>query len=134
VAKLMNNPDRGAKTREGTGGKDYYGVIRSAVAVGCPRVFLMESGFHDNWLDEEFLLKDENLIRIAEVQAKVVLNAFGVKNGVTVASNPAPSDIKTLIMGASILKADQLAAFLLSKNPTPKLNCTALEHPKLRNF
>ena len=119
VAAFMNNPDRGAKTREGNGGKDYFGVIRAAVAAGCPHVFLMENGFHDNWLDEEILLKDDNLKRIAEVQARVIMDSLG--------ANIASSTTKTPIMGASVLTAERLAAYLLSKNAAPKINCSALE-------
>ena len=131
VSKLMGNPDRGAKTREGNGGKDYYGVIRSAVAAGCPRVFLMESGFHDNRLDEEFLLKDENLKRIAEAQASVIMEVLGVTSKPTDTPSPALPTIpaqanKMLIMGYPVLTAEQLAAFLLSKNSTPKISCSAI--------
>ncbi len=42
-SEIMGNNDRGAKTKKGSGDKDYYGVIRSAVKVGCPYVFLVES-------------------------------------------------------------------------------------------
>jgi N-acetylmuramoyl-L-alanine amidase len=80
VAAVMGNPDRGAKTRIGMGDTDYYGVIRSAAAAGCPHIFLIENGFHDNEIDEEFLLKDENLRRIAEAQAKVILEVLGIKS------------------------------------------------------
>jgi hypothetical protein len=124
VSTLMNNPDRGAKTRVGNGGMDYYGVIRAAVAAGCPQVFLMENGFHDNERDEAFLLKDENLKRIAEVQARIILDTLGVKKSV---ANPELQLIKHPIMGTSALIAEQLSAFLLSRNPHPRISCTALE-------
>ena len=120
VSRLMGNPDRGAKTLVGNGGTDFYGVIRAAVAAGCPKVFLMESGFHDNELDEVFLLKDENLKRIAEAQAQVILETLGVKS-------LEPQIAKHPIMGTSALFAEQLAAFLQSRNPHPRINCTALE-------
>ena len=80
TALLMNHPDRGAKTRMGNNNQDFFGVIRAAVAAGCPRVFLMESGFHDNPIDEAFLLQDLNLMRIADVQADIILDVFGVGN------------------------------------------------------
>jgi hypothetical protein len=125
VAGIMGNPNRGAKTREGTGGLDYYGVIRAAVAAGCPRVFLMESGFHDNATDEAFLLNDENLKAIAYVQSKVILDALGMAAHAPGLASQAAS--KTPITGASVLTAEELSAFLLSVNPTPKINCSALE-------
>jgi hypothetical protein len=124
VSTLMDNPDRGAKTRVGNGGADYFGVIRAAVAAGCPHVFLMESGFHDNELDEAFLLKAKNLRRIAEVQAQIILDTLGVKK---TASKPELQHMKKPIMGTSALSAEQLATFLLSRNPHPRINCTALE-------
>ena len=77
TAWLMNHRDRGAKTKAGNGGLDFFGVIRSAVAAGCPRVFLMESGFHDNPVDEAFLLQDENLQRLAVLQAGIILDVLG---------------------------------------------------------
>ena len=76
IAKLINTPDRGAKTREGDNGQDYYGVIRAAAAAGCPRIFLIESGFHDNLEDEAFLLLDDNLQKIAEIQADIILSVL----------------------------------------------------------
>ena len=96
TARLMNHRDRGAKTKVGNGGLDFFGVIRSAVAAGCPRVFLMESGFHDNPIDEAFLLQDSNLRRLAEVQADIILDVLGAENVVSVAptetSSAAPTE------------------------------------------
>jgi hypothetical protein len=118
VAALMGCPDRGAKTRANSKGRDFYGVIRAAAATDCPHIFLIESGFHDNAEDEAFLLKEENLRRIAEVQANIIVETLGVNT-----SAPA----KTAIIGASVLAAEQLADFLLKHNPAPKINCSALE-------
>ena len=55
IAQLFGHSNRGAKIREGDYGADYYGVIRSAVSAACSHVYLCESGFHDNVLDEAFL-------------------------------------------------------------------------------
>ena len=77
VSKVMNNPDRGPKVSTNSAGQDYLGIIRSAVAVGCPYVFLMENGFHDNVTDEQFLLKDNNLRLIAAAQAETLATHFG---------------------------------------------------------
>lgn len=81
AADLMGNPNRGAKTRQSQNnpGVDYYGVIRHAVEVGCPHVFLAESGFHDNPIDEAWLKNDNNLKRLAEAQAEVICKILGVK-------------------------------------------------------
>ena len=89
VSAVMGNPNRGAKTRSGNDGKDYYGVIRSAVDAGCPQAFLIENGFHDNAIDEAFLLVDENLKRIAQAQAHVILEALGIRKN-SLSAGPAP--------------------------------------------
>lgn len=81
ISTLMNNPDRGAATREypTKPGVDYYGVIRAAASAGCPHIFLVESGFHDNPQDEAWLKQDSNLRKLAQVQADVICNILGVK-------------------------------------------------------
>lgn len=82
AATLMGNRDRGAKTRAYSASKpdlDYYGVMRAAVAAGCPRVFIAESGFHDHPVDEAWLKQDSNLKALAEAQAEVICGILGVK-------------------------------------------------------
>ena len=81
ISTLMNNPDRGAATREypNKPGVDYYGVIRAAASAGCPHIFLVESGFHDNPQDEAWLKQDSNLRKLAQVQADIICNILGVK-------------------------------------------------------
>jgi len=106
VSAVMGNPDRGAKTRAGNDGKDYYGVIRAAVAAGCPQAFLMESGFHDNEQDEAFLLVDENLKRIAQAQANVILEALGIRKN-SLSAGPTPElIISTLLDRVEIASPD----------------------------
>ncbi len=78
VAAVMGNADRGAKTRPGSDpSEDFYGIIDAAQDIGCPHVLLIESGFHDNALDEAFLLVDANLKAIAEAQAAVICKHLG---------------------------------------------------------
>ena len=113
IAALFNHNDRGAKTKAGNGSVDYYGVIRAAVAAGCPRVFLMESGFHDNVQDEAFLLKDENLRKIAEVQARILMEAVGF----TAKPTPEAPPNLTHISGKSVATAAQMRAYIKSINP-----------------
>ena len=90
IAKLFNHPDRGAKTRPATNNprQDFYTVINRAVAVGCPNVFLVESGFHDNLQDEAFLKQDSNLKLIAEAQARVICELLKVQYVEEVAEVP----------------------------------------------
>jgi len=83
VAAVMSNNNRGAKTRVYTeDGKiyNYFGVIRGAAATDSKHILLIESGFHDNSIDEAFLKADENLKKIAEAQAKIICEYLGVKD------------------------------------------------------
>lgn len=96
TAKLFKHVNRGPKTRIGNNGQDFFGVIRSAVAAGCPHVFLMESGFHDNPLDELFLLDDANLKRIAKAQFKIILDVLGVIQQTALPSAPPVESVPTI--------------------------------------
>lgn len=81
VASVMGNDNRGAKTRVYTeAGKiyNYFGVIRGAAATDCKHILLIESGFHDNVQDEAFLKVDENLRKIAQAQAEIIVEFLGV--------------------------------------------------------
>lgn len=115
VSALMNNPDRGAKTRRSTASADvdYYTVMASARAAGCPHVLLIESGFHDNPVDEAFLKNDGNLRAIAQAQADVICAYMGA----------ADLPKETPIMGSCAMTAPELASALLAKNPAPSVNC-----------
>lgn len=82
IAAVMGNLNRGAKTRVYTeGGKiyNYYGVIRGAAATDCKHILLIESGFHDNTVDEAFLKVDENLRKIAQAQVEIICDFLGIK-------------------------------------------------------
>lgn len=86
VAAVMGNTNRGARTRIYTLNNNiynYYGVIRGAAATDCNHIFLIESGFHDNEQDEAFLKVDENLQKIAQAQAEVILELLNV-NAMTI--------------------------------------------------
>ena len=64
--------------RDGNGYKDdYYGVLRGAHAVHTPAVIL-EHGFHTNPEQARWLLDDANLQKLAEAEAKVIADWFGV--------------------------------------------------------
>ena len=71
-SEIMGNSNRGAK-KSGIGGDNDFAVIRNAVEAGCPYVFLVESGFHTNDKDREFLQSDESLQRLAEAYAEVIM-------------------------------------------------------------
>lgn len=77
VSALMGTRDRGALTRIGNGGLDYYGVIRSSANSGCKNAFLIEHGFHSNTDDVKWLISDVKLAQIAEVETKILCEYFG---------------------------------------------------------
>lgn len=58
--------------------KDYYGVIRGSVAQGVPCI-IIEHGFHTNTAVAKWLMNDVNLQKLAEAEAKVIAEHFGIK-------------------------------------------------------
>lgn len=78
VEKLMGTKQKGRiATREGSGGTDYYGVIRGAVAVGVVGI-IIEHSFHTQTAATNWLLSDTNLQRLAESEAAVIAQYYGV--------------------------------------------------------
>jgi len=80
VSAIMGHSFRGSKTKviEGTS-RDWYGVIRAAAESGCKCAMVIEHGFHTNKEDTDFLLIDANLQKIADAEAAVIADYFGVK-------------------------------------------------------
>lgn len=78
VAQCMatTNPARIWK-RKGNGNADYYGVLRGAAQVGVPGI-LLEHSFHTNTRATNWLLVDANLKRLAEAEAKVIADYYGL--------------------------------------------------------
>lgn len=65
--------------RDGNGYKDdYYGVLRGAHTVHTPGI-IIEHGFHTHTATAKWLLVDENLKKLAEVEAKTIAEWFDVK-------------------------------------------------------
>ena len=72
VADVMGTVQKGrTATRKGSGGADYYGVIRGAVAVGVPGVILQHS-FHTNPKAAAWLMSDANLSKLAKAEADCI--------------------------------------------------------------
>lgn len=72
VADVMGTVQNGrTATRKGSGGADYYGVIRGAVAVGVPGVIL-EHSFHTNTKAAAWLMNDANLAKLAKAEADCI--------------------------------------------------------------
>ena len=58
---------------------DYYGVLRGADSVGVKNRVLIEHGFHTNTATAKWLCVEANLKKIAQAEAKVIADYFGVK-------------------------------------------------------
>lgn len=72
VADVMGTVQKGrTATRKGSGGADYYGVIRGAVSVGVPGVIL-EHSFHTNPKSAAWLMSDANLAKLAKAEADCI--------------------------------------------------------------
>lgn len=72
VADVMGTVQKGrTSTRKGSGGADYYGVIRGAVAVGVTGVIL-EHSFHTNPKAAAWLMSDANLAKLAKAEADCI--------------------------------------------------------------
>lgn len=79
VAATMGVPDGGIVNlySDDEPGKDYYCVLRNAAKVGVSGV-MVEHSYHTNAYSRAWLLKDSNLKKLAEAEAKVIAEYFGV--------------------------------------------------------
>lgn len=75
--------------------KDYYGVIRGAVAVGTP-CLIIEHGFHTNTAVAKWLMVDSNLQKLAEAEAKVIAEHFGIKTQTSTSTTQATTQKQTI--------------------------------------
>lgn len=95
---------RGVTTKKGNSG-DYYGVIRGSVSGArstaeatkrpVTHSYIIEHGFHDNVKECAFLVNSSNLKKLAEAEARVIAEYFGVANGTT--TNNTSQTVKTSI-------------------------------------
>ena len=77
ISDVMKVSDGGVKTRKGDKG-EYYGVMSGARKVGCPLYYIVEHSFHTNRYAASWLLEDENLKRLAVVEAAVIAAYYGI--------------------------------------------------------
>lgn len=71
--------------RKGSNG-EYYGVMRSARANGCPLYYIVEHGFHTNKATCDWLLKDSNLEKLVKAEVEVIAKHFGLTKKITSAT------------------------------------------------
>ncbi len=77
VHKVMGTTQAGEIRNKNGNGGDYYGVLRGAASVGVPGI-LMEHSFHTNARSAQWLLDDGNLKKLAEAEARVIAEHFGI--------------------------------------------------------
>lgn len=65
----------------GAGGLDYYGVLRGSAAVGTPGLIL-EHSFHTNYRATKWLMDDEHLEALADVECDAICEFLGVEREV----------------------------------------------------
>lgn len=77
IEQLMGTKQDGRiSTRKGSKG-EYYGVLRGAAAVGTMGMIL-EHSFHTNTRSTNWLLNNSNLQKLAQREAEIIANWFGV--------------------------------------------------------
>ncbi len=137
VARLMrlqtgNTYLRGVFTRtyESMAGRvyDYYGVIRASVAGGMKYSYIIEHGFHTNKAECAFMLKEENLMLLAQAEARLIAEYFGFKKRgadepVSEPEEPAEDREYTVKRGDTLIKIANMygttAAVLAEYNGIP---------------
>lgn len=85
VVKIGQN-SRGAKTRKGSNGRDYYGFIRQTKA---PAV-IVECAFIDNATDIQIINTESKRVVMGEAIAKGILKTLGIADS-TPMTTPAPT-------------------------------------------
>ncbi len=79
VSEIMGTEQNArTATRKNSAGNEWYGVMRGARAAGCKLYYILEHSFHTNLAATRFLMDDANLQRLAEAEAAVIANYFGV--------------------------------------------------------
>lgn len=110
VQKTMGTSQTGRITkRKLANGKDYYGVLRGAAAVGVSGV-LLEHSFHTNTKSTNWLLNDSNLEKLAKAEAEVIAAHYGLKKKVFIGATDAtesafqPYKVKVICSSLNIRK------------------------------
>ena len=74
--KVLTRKAESDRNGDGIKNDNYYGVLHGARLVGTPGLIL-EHGFHTNTKTVQWLLKDENLERLAKAEAEAIDRYFG---------------------------------------------------------
>lgn len=96
VAELMQVSGGYVKTRKGANENEYYGVLRGARNAGCPLFYIIEHSFHTNKAAAQWLLVDNNLKRLAALEAAIIAEYFGIKTKYTIGDVDGDGDVDAL--------------------------------------
>lgn len=90
ISYKIQPPRKAQSDRNGDGiqNDNYYGVLHGARLVGTPGLIL-EHGFHTNTATVRWLLKDENLERLAKAEAECIDKFFNGTSGADKPQEPA---------------------------------------------
>lgn len=124
IAKTMGTKQAGRiATRKGSGGGDYYGVIRGAVSVGVAGMIL-EHSFHTNSKMTAWLLDESNLDKLAQAETAVIAEYFGVKKLAGV--NTSTSTKADSAASAGEIRVEAAQSFSVSYKKIFKVTASAL--------
>ena len=87
VEKTMGTKQKGyTSSRKGNNG-DYYGVIRGATSVGTIGL-IIEHSFHTNTNATRWLMDDNNLKKMAKIEAEIIAEYFDVSKNTSAEETP----------------------------------------------
>lgn len=117
IGETMNVKDCRLSTRESDAykGSEYYGVLRGAKSVNCPKAYILEHSFHTNPTSVNWLLQKKNLEKLACAEAAIIANYYGYckfeDGDVNMDGHVDAFDyamLKAYILGSTNLTAEQL--------------------------
>lgn len=85
IAALMDVSYGKAKTKESKDypGTEYYGVMRGANKVNVPLYFIIEHSFHSNLKATKWLMDENNLDKLAVLEAGIIADWYGYKKALS---------------------------------------------------
>jgi hypothetical protein len=95
ISKEFGVKNRGAKFKESVKypGYDFLTVIATAQKGGVPHVFLVESMFHDNLVEESLLLQDETHRKLASIYADMIFKLLGISGSASLPNRGATTNV-----------------------------------------
>ena len=80
IATTMGTTQSGrVSTRLLASGDEYYGVLRGAKAVGCKYAYIVEHSFHTAYKPATWLLQEDNLKKLAIMEASKIAQFYNVQ-------------------------------------------------------